>query len=189
MITLGSPFTGDPHATNAWRLYEYASGRRADEPHSAGPLSEPPPVPTTAIFSRTDGICAWQCCMEQDGPQTESIQVDGSHCGLAHHPAAVYAIADRLAQPEDAWKPFDRLPMPIVKIHPDDHLHDCQSRQGGAACLSMRRSGFADTVAGADGPWPDPGLPRLDPAEGCSRIPAPSIHEHCGVCYPDLAGR
>jgi pimeloyl-ACP methyl ester carboxylesterase len=108
VITLGSPFTGNPRATNAWQVYEYASGRRADEAHVAGPLSDPPPVPTTAIFSRTDGICAWQCCVERDGPQTESIEVDGSHCGLGHHPAAVYAIADRLAQPEGAWKPFDR---------------------------------------------------------------------------------
>jgi hypothetical protein len=56
----------------------------------------------------SDGICAWQCCIEQDGPQTESIEVDGSHCGLGHHPAAIYAIADRMAQPEGTWKPFDR---------------------------------------------------------------------------------
>ena len=108
VITLGSPFAGNPRATNAWRIYEYASGRRADEPHFAGPLSEPPPMPTTAIYSRTDGVCAWQCCVERDGPQTESIEVEGSHCGLGHHPAAVYAIADRLAQPEGAWRPFDR---------------------------------------------------------------------------------
>jgi pimeloyl-ACP methyl ester carboxylesterase len=108
VITLGSPFTGNPRATNAWQVYEYASGRRADEAHVAGPLSDPPPVPTTAIFSRTDGICAWQCCVERDGPQTESIEVDGSHCGLGHHPAAVYAVADRLAQPEGRWKPFER---------------------------------------------------------------------------------
>src|SRR5580693_3611771 len=58
VITLGSPFTGSPRATNAWRAYEYLSGQRADAGHSAGPLHEPPPVPTTAIFSRTDGICA-----------------------------------------------------------------------------------------------------------------------------------
>ena len=32
----------------------------------------------------------------------------GSHCGLGHHPAAVYAVADRLAQPEGEWAPFDR---------------------------------------------------------------------------------
>jgi hypothetical protein len=38
---------------------------------------------------------------------------------------------------------------------------------------------------------PDYGLVsmRFDLAEGCPRIPAPSIHEHCGVCYPDLIGR
>ena len=30
----------------------------------------------------------------------------GSHCGLGYNPAAVFAIADRLAQPEGAWQPF-----------------------------------------------------------------------------------
>ena len=41
-------------------------------------------------------------------PRAENIEVYGSHCGLGHHPAAVYAIADRLAQPEGQWKKFDR---------------------------------------------------------------------------------
>jgi pimeloyl-ACP methyl ester carboxylesterase len=107
VISLGSPFNGSPHATNAWRVYELASGRRADD-QPMGSLREPPPVPTTAIFSRTDGICAWQCCVEEEGPQVENIEVQGSHCGLGHHPAVVYAVADRLAQPEGEWKPFDR---------------------------------------------------------------------------------
>ena len=31
VITLGSPFASSPKATNAWRVYEMASGRRADE--------------------------------------------------------------------------------------------------------------------------------------------------------------
>ena len=67
VITLGSPFAAGPKATNAWRVYEMASGRRADEedPRFGGALSGTPPVPTTAIFSRTDGICAWQGCMEK----------------------------------------------------------------------------------------------------------------------------
>src|SRR5882672_7510961 len=62
VITLGSPFAGHPKATNAWRVYEMASGRRADEQDArfGGALSATPPVPTTAIFSRTDGVCAWQ---------------------------------------------------------------------------------------------------------------------------------
>ena len=109
VITLGSPFNGSPRATNAWRLYEFASGRRADEAQAMGSaLHETPPVPTTAIFSRTDGVCAWQCCVEKEGPQAENIEVQGSHCGLGHHPAAVFAIADRLAQREGEWKRFDR---------------------------------------------------------------------------------
>lgn len=111
VITLGSPFAGHPRSTNAWRVYEAASGHRADHDsfhHPAGPLHVAPPVPTSAIFSRSDGVCAWQSCMERVGPQTENIEVLGSHLGLGHNPAAVYAIADRLAQPEGTWKHFDR---------------------------------------------------------------------------------
>jgi pimeloyl-ACP methyl ester carboxylesterase len=109
VITLGSPFAGDPKATNAWRVYEMASGRRAEEDHRfGGSLSQTPPVPTSAIFSRSDGICAWQGCMEKTSATSESIEVESSHCGMGHHPAVVYAVADRLAQAEGQWKPFDR---------------------------------------------------------------------------------
>jgi Palmitoyl protein thioesterase len=110
VITLGSPFASNPKATNAWRVYEMASGRRADEedPRFGGTLAGAPPVPTTAIFSRSDGICAWQGCREQSSNMAESIEVESSHCGMGHHPAAVYAVADRLAQKEGEWTPFDR---------------------------------------------------------------------------------
>jgi pimeloyl-ACP methyl ester carboxylesterase len=110
VITLGSPFASGPKATNAWRVYEMASGRRADEEDErfGGSLAGAPPVPTTAVFSRTDGICAWEGCREQASAMSESIEVESSHCGMGHHPAAVYAVADRLAQPEGNWAPFDR---------------------------------------------------------------------------------
>jgi hypothetical protein len=110
VITLGSPFNGDPRATNAWRLYEFTSGHKVDDRdlHLGGAISQSPPVPSTAIYSRSDGICAWQTCVENDGPLAESIEVEASHCGLGHHPAAVYAIADRLTQAKAGWKPFDR---------------------------------------------------------------------------------
>jgi pimeloyl-ACP methyl ester carboxylesterase len=110
VITLGSPFASSPKATNAWRIYEMASGRRAEDedPRFGGTLASAPPVPTTAIFSRSDGICAWQGCREQSSHMAESIEVESSHCGMGHHPAAVYAVADRLAQKEGEWAPFDR---------------------------------------------------------------------------------
>ena len=122
VITLGSPFAAGPKATNAWRVYEIASGRRADEEdlRFGGALSSPPPVPTTAIFSRTDGICAWQGCMEKTSAMSESIEVESSHCGMGHHPAAVYAVADRLAQPEGEWAPFDRSGWRAL-VYPNPH--------------------------------------------------------------------
>jgi pimeloyl-ACP methyl ester carboxylesterase len=110
VITLGSPFAADPRSTNAWRIYELASGKRADDRSGnfSHGLADPPPVPATAIFSRSDGVCAWRGCVEQRSALTENIEVHSSHCGLGHNPAVVYAVADRLAQPEGAWRPFDR---------------------------------------------------------------------------------
>lgn len=111
VITLGSPFAGSPKSTNAWRVYEMASGKSAEDTEMdqfGGSLASLPPVPTTAIYSRTDGICAWQGCMEKSSSMSESIEVQSSHCGMAHHPAVVYAVAERLAQREGEWAPFDR---------------------------------------------------------------------------------
>jgi pimeloyl-ACP methyl ester carboxylesterase len=122
VITLGSPFAAGPKATNAWRVYEMASGRRADEDDArfGGALADTPPVPTTAIFSRTDGICAWQSCMEKASAISESVEVESSHCGMGHHPAALYAVADRLAQPEGEWAPFDRSGWRSM-VYPNPH--------------------------------------------------------------------
>jgi alpha/beta hydrolase family protein len=108
VITLGSPFACSPKSTNAWRTYELVTGTSVDDQDRSDTLAEAPPVPTTSIFSRTDGVVAWQGCLNMDGPQVENIEVYGSHCGLGHHPAVVFAIADRLAQPEGTWRKFDR---------------------------------------------------------------------------------
>jgi hypothetical protein len=111
VITLGSPFAGSPRATNVWRAYEYLTGQKIDDDHTRNQLSEvavPPPVPSTAIYTREDGVVAWQNCMEPSGPETDNIEVHGSHCGLGVNPAVLYAVADRLSQPQDDWHPFQR---------------------------------------------------------------------------------
>src|SRR5271166_3150391 len=108
VITLGSPFTGHPRDTNAWRLYEFASGHRIDSHDFHGPLRAAPSVPTTSIWSPTDGVVAWQCSVETRREMAENIVVESSHLGLGAHPAALYAMADRLAQPEGHWEPFHR---------------------------------------------------------------------------------
>jgi pimeloyl-ACP methyl ester carboxylesterase len=123
VVTLGSPFRGSPKATNATRIYELASGQSADDPRRMAMVEPTPPVPTTSIFSRSDGVVSWRSSLEQAGPTSESIEVIASHLGLGAHPAVLYALADRLAQPEGAWRPFDRLRLgPLV--YPDPTRKD-----------------------------------------------------------------
>ena len=107
VITLGTPFTGTPKATNAWRFYELVSGGRVGDSRLMEQIREAPPVPTTSIYSRTDGIVAWRCSINPPGPLTENIEVHASHIGMGANPLALYAIADRLAQPAGAWRKFD----------------------------------------------------------------------------------
>jgi pimeloyl-ACP methyl ester carboxylesterase len=111
VITMGSPFTGNPRATSVSGLYERMTGDVLDDAQMAERLavsSAPPPVPCTAIYSRSDGIVPWRNCMEPAGARTDNIEVCGSHCGLGVNPAVMFAVADRLAQPEGAWTPFNR---------------------------------------------------------------------------------
>jgi hypothetical protein len=120
VITMGTPFTGHPKATNAWRLYEFVTGHKIGRPEIHEPLRTSPPVPTTSVFSRTDGVVAWQCSLEKEGPHTENIEVEASHLGMGLNPMTFYAIADRLAQPEGEWRPFDRRG-PLGLIYRDPH--------------------------------------------------------------------
>ena len=107
VITLGTPFSGHPRATNAWRIFELLSGQKAHDPAVIERLRTPPPVPTTSIYSRTDGVVSWRCSINPPGPLTENIEVHASHVGMGMNPLALYAIADRLAQAKGDWRPFE----------------------------------------------------------------------------------
>jgi pimeloyl-ACP methyl ester carboxylesterase len=108
VITLGSPFGGHPRATNAWRLYELVSGQSVhDNPELHHQLRQAPPVPTTSILSRTDGVVAWHCSVNEVLPHTENIEIPASHVGMGMNPLALYAMADRLRQDPQRWQRFD----------------------------------------------------------------------------------
>jgi hypothetical protein len=77
----------------------------------------PLPVPSTAIYSRTDGVVRWHTCIDEVEGEHENIEVRSSHSGLGWNPAAVFAISDRLAQPEGRWKPF-KAPLPLRPWYP-----------------------------------------------------------------------
>ena len=107
VITLGTPFAGHPRATNAWRFYQMVSGHNVHDPELIEQIRGTPSVPTTSIFSKTDGVVAWQCSINQPAAHTENIEVRASHIGMGLNPLALYAIADRLRQNPARWKPFD----------------------------------------------------------------------------------
>jgi hypothetical protein len=77
-------------------------------------------VPSTSIYSRSDGVvaCAPACCRKVRLLRTWRFV--GSHVGLGVHAPVLYAIADRLAQRESAWKPF-RPPWALRAMYPDPH--------------------------------------------------------------------
>ena len=133
VISLGSPITGNPRASNVWRLFELVSGKEVEDLRRQTAALPALTVPVTSIYSRSDGIVAWQNCIEQEGPLAENIEVEGSHSGLGHNAAALYAVADRLAQREGEWRPFDCARAP-ARMYPDPH------RDGESAMTTHERS-------------------------------------------------
>jgi pimeloyl-ACP methyl ester carboxylesterase len=125
VVTLGSPFAGDVRATNATRLYEALSGEAVEETSElrkviAGDL----PVPTTSIYSRTDGIVNWRTCLLRPSDTAENIEVHlASHIGLGVNAAALWAVADRLAQTEGQFSQFDRSGPFAIAYAPSEHAH------------------------------------------------------------------
>lgn len=109
VITMGSPFAGSPKTSNVTWLYNAVSGERLSDinPELLERLAEPTPVPSTAIYSKTDGIVSWKSCRDaHPDEQHENIRIPGSHFGLGFNPWSLHVIADRLAQPEGDRKPF-----------------------------------------------------------------------------------
>lgn len=107
IITLGSPLQGDPRASHAWRLFELVSGFRVDDPELHAQRGKHPEVPTTAILSRSDGVVSWRTSLAGEHPLYENIEVPASHLGMGANPLVLWAIADRLSQPEGQWQRFD----------------------------------------------------------------------------------
>ena len=112
VITLGSPFnvpTMDGISGAVARLYEFLNPGGLNDPMLADAESwrVTPPVPSTAIYSEGDGVADWKYCVDEPGHETENLKVPGSHMGLTHNAAVMYAVAERLAQREGSWQPFN----------------------------------------------------------------------------------
>jgi pimeloyl-ACP methyl ester carboxylesterase len=97
VITLGSPYA------------------RANP--SARPWSRPIRVPSTSVYSRLDGVVAWQTCIEPETATHQNVEVRCSHLGFGVDPATLWLIADRLAVPAGQRVPF-RPPLALRPLYP-----------------------------------------------------------------------
>lgn len=111
VITMGTPFKLRNGGTNAEKVYEFLSKDRSHKnPIILSQLEEPPPVPFTSIYSKTDGVVHWKCSIEDAGEYIENVEIPAaSHLGLGHNPMTMFVVANRLSQIRDNWRPFSVL--------------------------------------------------------------------------------
>jgi dienelactone hydrolase len=83
VVTLGTPFSGNPRANNAWRLYELVAGHPVDHPPLDVEVGSKPPVPTSAMWSRRDGMVAPASARGLPDQSDRQIEIDCSHMGFA----------------------------------------------------------------------------------------------------------
>ncbi|MEM9820949.1 MAG: alpha/beta hydrolase [Bacteroidota bacterium] len=110
VITMAAPFAGINQPNNAQWLYRlisrYWSYNELDQEWIAR-LPEPAPVPSTALYSKKDGIVPWQVCMEQaEDKLHQNIEVSSSHMGMGFDPLVWTIIADRLSYQKGNWRVY-----------------------------------------------------------------------------------
>ena len=108
VITIGTPFNSRAdHTTVGW-IFRLLSGESPKfHPALSARLRRAPDVPTTSIYSRSDGVVAWQTCLHDDAShEVQDVEVRGSHIGLGWNPAVLRVVADRLAQRPGHWLPY-----------------------------------------------------------------------------------
>lgn len=117
VITLGSPVSMDSHGSQSapfvkalYRLVAHPLGSAA---HAMQPRAKDLrerkrlPVPASCLYSLSDGVVPPQeATIDGDAAMHENIRVPGSHIGLGFNGLVLAIIADRLAQAEGAWTPF-----------------------------------------------------------------------------------
>jgi pimeloyl-ACP methyl ester carboxylesterase len=106
VVTLATPHNSLNGGNHAGTLVKLMGGASPLTAELEARLRQRPPVPTTSIYSRSDGMVSWRGCLEQRAPEVENVPVHASHLGMPTHPDVLRIVADRLAQPEGRWRPY-----------------------------------------------------------------------------------
>ncbi len=103
VVSMGSPFASGIEASHVWHVYKAVTGTKEGDLDPAS-IAMPPPVPSTAVYSKSDGIVHWKSCVEQDSDTTDSVEVVAAHCALGLNASALGIVAEKLAMPENGWR-------------------------------------------------------------------------------------
>jgi hypothetical protein len=98
VITYGTPVVGGARFTAVARTYSLGDSAAADDVIRRLDAERPIRVPLTAVFTRRDGIVAWQACIDRFSPQVEHVEVGATHIGMGVDPDVWALVADRLAR-------------------------------------------------------------------------------------------
>jgi pimeloyl-ACP methyl ester carboxylesterase len=96
VITMGTPFSGDPRANNAWRAYQVLTGHSVDEPPIECDFAIKPPVPTIALWSARDGIIAPRAACGWPEERDRAVAIRCSHLDFASAPKVVMEVLRQL---------------------------------------------------------------------------------------------
>lgn len=102
LVLLAAPFAGNPYANRAWQLYERISGHSLSHPVARAQIRQsklPPPVPSTSLYSKTDGVVSWTCCLEPEVSHCRNIEVNSAHCAFGIDADILAHVAHVLACP------------------------------------------------------------------------------------------
>lgn len=117
VVTIGTPFNGGAGQTHADALYKLLNGHvlAGDTRAWQARLRQPPPVPTSSLYSKSDGVVAWQSCRHaRRSARVQDLEVGGSHLGMGWNPAVLRAVARCLVQPPGAGRTPRGTPAPAL---------------------------------------------------------------------------
>lgn len=104
VITMGSPFGGLQAPNNANWIYNLLKGKKAQELDQAwvATIPSPAPVPTTALYSKKDGIVSYKVCQELKEDATHrNVETQSSHLGMGFNKEILRIIAEVLPKYAD----------------------------------------------------------------------------------------
>ncbi len=96
VITMGSPFSGDPRANNVWRVYQFVTGHKVDDPPVETDVAAKPPVETVALWSPRDGMIAPRAACGMPGERDRAIALRCTHIGFSYSAEAIETVLSEL---------------------------------------------------------------------------------------------